>query len=181
MKIVVLAGGYSPERDVSLYSGSLIANALLANGHEVALLDLYEGVQLSAPPEAYFHSPESGAAFSYTVPETAPDMDPLPADASLVGPGVLDLCRTADLVFLSLHGLLTTWILFTNRFYRRCPGGYLLPGGQHSARHDAHQSAAPGGCRCRHCLHIAVREDRPSWRPGAQTLDYASWTPRPYA
>ncbi|NLM60735.1 MAG: D-alanine--D-alanine ligase, partial [Clostridiales bacterium] len=37
MKIVVLAGGLSPERDVSLSSGSLIANALLDNGHEVLL------------------------------------------------------------------------------------------------------------------------------------------------
>ena len=35
MKIVVLAGGHSPEHDVSLSSGSLIANALLENGHEV--------------------------------------------------------------------------------------------------------------------------------------------------
>jgi len=43
MRIVVLAGGMSPERDVSLSSGSLIANALLANGHEVLLLDLYLG------------------------------------------------------------------------------------------------------------------------------------------
>lgn len=35
MKIIVLAGGYSPERDVSLSSGSLIANALMERGHEV--------------------------------------------------------------------------------------------------------------------------------------------------
>lgn len=35
MKIIVLAGGYSPEREVSLSSGSLIANALMEQGHEV--------------------------------------------------------------------------------------------------------------------------------------------------
>lgn len=44
MKIVVLAGGLSPERDVSLSSGSLIANALIENGHKVLLLDLYKGM-----------------------------------------------------------------------------------------------------------------------------------------
>ena len=42
MKIAVLAGGLSPERNVSLTSGSLIANALSAKGHRVALLDIYK-------------------------------------------------------------------------------------------------------------------------------------------
>ena len=37
MKIVVLAGGLSPERDVSLSSGALIANALIDMHHEVML------------------------------------------------------------------------------------------------------------------------------------------------
>jgi D-alanine-D-alanine ligase len=37
MNIVVLAGGLSPEREVSLTSGSLIANALMKNGHAVCL------------------------------------------------------------------------------------------------------------------------------------------------
>jgi len=40
MKIVVLAGGLSPERDVSLSSGSLIANSLMESGHDVLLLDI---------------------------------------------------------------------------------------------------------------------------------------------
>ena len=44
MKIIVLAGGYSPEREVSLSSGSLIANALIENGHKVLLADLYLGL-----------------------------------------------------------------------------------------------------------------------------------------
>lgn len=45
MKIVVLAWGLSPERDVSLTSGSLIANTLIDNGHDVLLVDLYLGVE----------------------------------------------------------------------------------------------------------------------------------------
>ena len=45
MKIIVLAGGYSPEREVSLSSGSLIANALMEQGHEVFFLDPWPGIR----------------------------------------------------------------------------------------------------------------------------------------
>ena len=45
MKIVVLAGGLSMERDVSLASGSLIANALRDNGEQAVLVDLYYGIK----------------------------------------------------------------------------------------------------------------------------------------
>ena len=45
MKIIVLAGGYSPEREVSLSSGSLIANALMEQGHEVFFLDPWLGIK----------------------------------------------------------------------------------------------------------------------------------------
>ena len=55
MKIVVLAGGLSPERDVSFSSGALIANALLKKGYEVMLLDLYLGVKNSIFKPIYFN------------------------------------------------------------------------------------------------------------------------------
>ena len=44
MNIVVLAGGLSPERNVSLSSGSLITSALRKKGHKVLMLDIYEGI-----------------------------------------------------------------------------------------------------------------------------------------
>lgn len=44
MNIVVLAGGLSPERNVSLTSGSLISAALRRKGHKVLMLDVYEGL-----------------------------------------------------------------------------------------------------------------------------------------
>ena len=43
MNIVVLAGGISTERDVSLSSGAMIYRALQKNGHKVILLDVYLG------------------------------------------------------------------------------------------------------------------------------------------
>ena len=46
MKIVVLAGGISTERDVSLCSGRNIYEALKGNGHDVVLVDLFLGCLL---------------------------------------------------------------------------------------------------------------------------------------
>ena len=43
MKIVVLAGGTSPERDVSLSTVKMIYYALKNRGHQVVLLDVYLG------------------------------------------------------------------------------------------------------------------------------------------
>ena len=43
MKIVVLAGGTSTERFVSLISGMQIYKALKSKGHETVLLDVYLG------------------------------------------------------------------------------------------------------------------------------------------
>ena len=45
MKIVVLAGGISTERDVSLSSGSMIYKALKENGHQVIMLDVFLGYE----------------------------------------------------------------------------------------------------------------------------------------
>ena len=40
MKIAVLAGGLSPERNVSPSSGTMIAHALAGLGHQAALVDM---------------------------------------------------------------------------------------------------------------------------------------------
>jgi len=108
MKIVVLAGGLSPERDVSLSSGSLIANALIETGHRVMLLDLYKGIDLSGDPDALFTDVGSAHRYHYTVPGVEPDLAQLKAEADmgdvLIGKNVLDICRRADLVFIALHG-----------------------------------------------------------------------------
>ena len=45
MRIVVLAGGTSTERDVSISSGILVAAALREKGHEVVLLDVFKGYE----------------------------------------------------------------------------------------------------------------------------------------
>lgn len=107
MKIVVLAGGLSPERDVSLSSGSLIANALMQSGHRVLLLDVYEGITGEPDLEELFRD-STGTPYSYAIPEKAPDLEEIKRrngnPASLIGPNVLRLCQAAQVVFIALHG-----------------------------------------------------------------------------
>ncbi|MBE6622225.1 MAG: D-alanine--D-alanine ligase [Ruminococcaceae bacterium] len=104
MNITVLAGGLSPERDVSLTSGSLIANALRRKGHRVALVDVYLGTDVT-DADALFISEEMPA---YRVSESEPDLNQLKAESgngdALIGKNVIEACRLADVVFLALHG-----------------------------------------------------------------------------
>ena len=76
MKVVVLAGGLSPERDVSLSSGSLIANALIKKGYEVMLLDLYLGINNSDFKSIYFNK-DSNFVYSYKVGKDEPNLEKL--------------------------------------------------------------------------------------------------------
>ena len=102
MKIAVLAGGYSYEHDVSMMSGTLVSNALMSLGHEVALCDVYRPV--SSQPHAKF---TKNTVFEYSIPEKPTDLQEMKKeslDGNLIGNGVLDLCRSADITFVALHG-----------------------------------------------------------------------------
>lgn len=107
MRIIVLAGGLSPERDVSLSSGSLIANALIENGHDVMLLDLFLGRENKEILPIY-RNKNSKYKFDHVVPEKEPDLTAIKSsvisDSNFIGNGVIDLCKDADMVFMGLHG-----------------------------------------------------------------------------
>ena len=45
MKVVVLAGGISTEREVSIVSGKKVCEALREKGHQAILLDVYFGMK----------------------------------------------------------------------------------------------------------------------------------------
>ena len=99
-------GGLSPERNVSLSSGSLIAAALRRKGHSVAAIDLYEGVPEEVSElESLFTSQQTQGV---TVPESLPDLEALIAAhggrRDEIGPRVLDVCRLGNCAFLALHG-----------------------------------------------------------------------------
>lgn len=110
MKIVVLAGGTSTERDVSLSSGSKIYYALKAKGHHAVLLDVYLGLDSEKPvTEELFEENIDWAKDIRAISESHPDLSRLKEQRkdggkSMFGPNVLALCEMADIVFLGLHG-----------------------------------------------------------------------------
>lgn len=103
MKIVILAGGLSMERDVSLASGSLIANALRDAGHSAVLVDLYYGI---AKEKMSFD--DMSARYRYKIPEVEPNLEKIIEEnggrRDPVGKNVVEFCKMADVAFLALHG-----------------------------------------------------------------------------
>ena len=104
MNIVILAGGLSPEREVSFTSGSRIATALAGRGHRVCLCDPYTGCDPEGKPPVY----TSDAVHPCRVGCSVPDLETLKRESgrgeTRIAPGVMELCREADAVFIALHG-----------------------------------------------------------------------------
>lgn len=109
MNIVVLSGGLSTERDVSITSGIMVAKALREKKHNVVLLDVYMGFdEDSCNVEELF---KNGYDFteSLGVRESIPDLEKVKSSrkyksASFLGKNVEEICRYADICFLALHG-----------------------------------------------------------------------------
>ncbi len=109
MKIVVLAGGISHEREVSLSTGSLVANALIEKGHDVVLLDAYMGLDINIEEiNSIFHNNSNGLRYKYQVGTEEPNLQELKEksinESSLIGKNVISICQYADVVFNALHG-----------------------------------------------------------------------------
>lgn len=108
MNIIVLCGGLSAERDVSITSGTLAAAALRRQGHKAVLVDLYFGYphHYDDAKEIFNSVYDDGLA---AVSESEPDLDAVKASRqqnnnSRMGDNIIDVCRAADIVFLALHG-----------------------------------------------------------------------------
>jgi D-alanine-D-alanine ligase len=108
MKIVVLAGGVSTERDVSLSSGRMIYHALKKKEHQVMMLDVYLGLN-EMISEEIFHRDCDWSKDIGNVGVSNPDLEQIKKlrknpETGFFGPGVIELCRMADMVFVALHG-----------------------------------------------------------------------------
>lgn len=108
MKIVVLAGGISTERDVSLVSGREIYKALKSKHHQVMLLDVFLGYDREDWQEV-FEKDEDWAASIGAIKDQNPDIEAVKAlrpdwEKNFFGPHVIDICQRADIVFMALHG-----------------------------------------------------------------------------
>lgn len=98
MKITVLMGGTSAERDVSIASGLRIARALRSRGHDVTALDTAVGV---------IDDMKERELLAAGVQPAPPDLESLAVmSKQSLSPllGTLPEVRQADVVFLALHG-----------------------------------------------------------------------------
>ncbi|HEX6059622.1 MAG TPA: D-alanine--D-alanine ligase [Gemmatimonadaceae bacterium] len=98
MKITVLLGGASAERDVSIASGLRVVDALRSRGHRVTALDPATGVLDAAAERAM------AAAGVKTAPPTLEALRGL--GGGTLRPSFVEApaVRDADVVFLALHG-----------------------------------------------------------------------------
>lgn len=108
MNIVVLCGGLSVERDVSITSGTMVAGALRERGHRVVLIDSYFGYpEPYENPEEIFQREQKSELI--LVGQEEPDLEKIKASRKQKGSGVLgynvlEICLAADITFLALHG-----------------------------------------------------------------------------
>ena len=110
MKIIVLAGGLSEERDVSLSSGAEICKALLTQGHQAFLLDAFMGFSYDVNRlDEIFELPDAGLSIFTGIKPNKPDISAIKASRAdqsdcFLGENVIELCKLADITFIGLHG-----------------------------------------------------------------------------
>ena len=97
MKIMVLMGGTSAERDVSLASGEAIVKGLKEAGHQVLAIDTSKGYKL---PEGETRFLPNG------VKTEPPDVKALQAEGKKMALQTIESFKPSDveLIFLALHG-----------------------------------------------------------------------------
>ncbi len=81
----------------------------MESGHEVLLLDVYEGIPDGDKNlNQLFVKPWEEKRYEYKVPEKEPDLKEIRkrsnGQAALIGNQVLEICMQADVVFIALHG-----------------------------------------------------------------------------
>jgi D-alanine-D-alanine ligase len=98
MKVTVLTGGTSSERDVAIASAVQVVRALRSRGHAVAVVDTARG---------YIPETDEPNVLSASVARKPPAIDELVAlerGLLLSGLAGLPVVREADVLFLALHG-----------------------------------------------------------------------------
>src|SRR5215207_456809 len=98
MRVTVLTGGTSVERDVAIASAVQVVGALRSRGHEVAVVDTARGYI----PEADETTLLSGVVG--TKPPSIAELQALERGLLLSGLANLAVVRDADVLFLALHG-----------------------------------------------------------------------------
>lgn len=98
MRVTVLTGGTSSERDVAIASAVQVIGALRSRGHEVAVVDTARGYIPLADEPSLLRGTVG------TVPPSIDELQALERGLLLSGLGNLKVVRDADVLFLALHG-----------------------------------------------------------------------------
>ncbi len=104
MNIIVLAGGTSTEREISIVSGTQVTKALRSKGHAAVMVDVFCGLE-GADPGTVFegaYDVDKAAAYMRSFDAAVPEL--AKTRKRFFGPQVLELCEAADAVFMALHG-----------------------------------------------------------------------------
>jgi len=116
MNIVVLCGGSSTEREVSITSGLGVCKALRSKGHRAIMVDAFFGIPMNGGfLEKGTEMPETEALFPavYDADEAeklmraaSPTLEAVKRQKGrgFFGPHVMAASKTAQIVFLALHG-----------------------------------------------------------------------------
>ncbi len=109
MKIVVLGGGISTERHVSLVTGTSVCKALRSVGHKAIFVDMFLGLENYTGRIEDIFDTDDGLCGNVSIMKEAPDLEEVKRGRKLTSPSrlgdrVLEVCSMADCVFLGLHG-----------------------------------------------------------------------------
>lgn len=104
MNIIVLCGGISTEREISIKSGTMVCEGLRSAGHNAVLLDVFFG---SESKDLFLDSKQN-----YDVKKEADKIRSHNEEVETLkktrktffGENVIELCQSADIVFMALHG-----------------------------------------------------------------------------
>ena len=105
MKIAVLCGGISTEREISIRTGCMVCKALRSKGHNAVLIDVFFGNKNA-------NLFEEGSKENYDCDEEAKKIrenDNLVEETkknrkAFFGDNLIEICKQADIAFLALHG-----------------------------------------------------------------------------
>ncbi|MDY5576249.1 MAG: D-alanine--D-alanine ligase [Lachnospiraceae bacterium] len=104
MNIVVLCGGTSTEREISLISSEGICKALRTKGHHAILMDVFLGHENLIADDIFIDNYDVDEEMAY-IKSRAEEVEQLKKTRKeFFGPNVIDFCKKADVVFLGLHG-----------------------------------------------------------------------------
>ncbi|MDD3238891.1 MAG: D-alanine--D-alanine ligase [Lachnospira sp.] len=109
MNIVVLAGGTSTERDISLLTSTKVCESLRRNGHHANMIDVFLGTEEYADAESFFLDQNDLEELGAKLAEQSKNIAKLEKERNAKSEGffgtkVLEFCKAADIVFMGLHG-----------------------------------------------------------------------------